>query len=112
TNLATFAYRRPTTQADVNLLMEFYDQGRKEKNFETGIEMVLARILASVQFIYRIEEEPATRTGSIAGATILASQRSQSPRTPPSYRLNDLDLASRLSFFLWSSIPDAELLKV
>ena len=112
TNLATFAYRRPTTQADVNMLMEFYGQGRKEKNFETGIEMVLARILASVQFIYRIEEEPVTRTGSTAGATILASQRSQAPRTPPSYRLNDIDLASRLSFFLWSSIPDAELLKV
>jgi len=72
----------------------------------------VARILASVQFIYRIEEEPATRTGSTAAATILASQRSQAPRTPPSYRLNDIDLASRLSFFLWSSIPDAELLKV
>ena len=114
TNLATYAYRRPTTQADVNLLMEFYDQGRKEKNFETGIEMALARILASPQFIYRIEEEPAVRTGSAAGAsTILASQqRSQAPRTPPSYRITDIDLASRLSFFLWSSIPDAELLKV
>jgi hypothetical protein len=112
TNLATFAYRRPAAQADVNLLMPFYEQGRKEKDFETGIEMVLARILASPQFIYRIEEEPATRTGSTAGTTVMASQRAQSPRTPPSYRLNDLDLASRLSFFLWSSIPDAELLKV
>jgi mono/diheme cytochrome c family protein len=112
TNLATYAFRRPAAQADVNLLMAFYEQGRKEKDFETGIEMVLARILASPQFIYRIEEEPATRTGSTAGSTILASQRGQSPRTPPSYRLNDLDLASRLSFFLWSSIPDAELLKV
>ena len=111
TNLATYAYRRPTTQADVNLLMEFYDLGRKEKNFETGIEMVLARILASPQFIYRIEEEPAVRTGSTAGATILASQRAQAPRTPPNYRISDIDLASRLSFFLWSSIPDAELLK-
>jgi hypothetical protein len=112
TNLATYAYRRPTTQADINLLMAFYDQGRKEKNFETGIEMVVARILASVQFIYRIEEEPVTRTGSTAGLTILASQRSQAPRPSPSYRLSDIDLASRLSFFLWSSIPDAELLKV
>src|SRR5687768_12381164 len=113
TNLATYAYRRPTTPADVNLLMEFYDQGRKEKNFETGIEMVLARILSSPQFIYRIEEEPAARTGSTAGTTILASQqRSQQPRTPPGIRLSDIDLASRLSFFLWSSIPDAELLKI
>ena len=112
TNLATYAYRRPTTQADISLLMEFYDQGRKEKSFETGIEMVLARILASPQFIYRIEEEPAVRTGSTASAIILASQRAQAPRTPPSYRISDIDLASRLSFFLWSSIPDAELLKV
>ena len=111
-NLATYAYRRPAVQADVNLLMAFYEQGRKEKDFETGIEMVLARILASPQFIYRIEEEAVPRTGSVAGDTILASQRAQAPRTPPVQRLNDLDLASRLSFFLWSSIPDAELLKV
>ena len=112
TNLATYAFRRPATQADVNVLMTFYEQGRKEKNFETGIEMVLARILSSVQFIYRIEEEPVTRTGSTAGSTILASQRAQTPPTPPTYRLSDVDLASRLSFFLWSSIPDEELLKV
>ncbi len=112
TNLVTYAFRRPATQADVNLLMTFYDQGRKEKNFETGIEMVLARVLSSVQFIYRIEEEPAGRTGSTAGARVLASQRTQAPRAPQTYRLNDLDLASRLSFFLWSSIPDEELLKV
>ena len=112
TNLVTYAFRRPATQADVNLLMAFYEQGRKEKNFDTGIELVLARILSSVQFIYRIEEEPATRTGSTAGATILASQGAQAPRTPPTYRLNDVDLASRLSFFLWSSIPDDQLLKV
>ncbi|HVG56495.1 MAG TPA: DUF1592 domain-containing protein [Vicinamibacterales bacterium] len=112
TNLVTYAFRRPATQADVNMLMAFYEQGRKEKNFETGIEMVLARVLSSVQFIYRIEEEPAPRTGSTASARVLASQRGQAPRTPPTYRLNDLDLASRLSFFLWSSIPDEELLKV
>jgi hypothetical protein len=112
TNLATYAYRRPAVQADVNLLMAFYEQGRKEKDFDTGIEMALARILASPQFIYRIEEEAAPRTGSVGGATIVASQRAQAPRTPPMQRLNDLDLASRLSFFLWSSIPDAELLKV
>jgi hypothetical protein len=111
TNLTTYAFRRPAVQADVNLLMAFYEQGRKEKDFETGIEMVLARILASPQFIYRIEEEQPARSASTAGSTIMASQRAQSPRTPVQ-RLSDLDLASRLSFFLWSSIPDAELLKV
>jgi|SoiMethySBSTD1v2_1073268.scaffolds.fasta_scaffold03471_5 mono/diheme cytochrome c family protein len=112
TNLTTYAFRRPAAQADVNMLMAFYEQGRKEKNFETGIEMVLARILASPQFIYRIEEEPAQRvTSARGGGSIMASQRSGAPQTP-TYRLNDLDLASRLSFFLWSSIPDEELLKV
>ena len=74
--------------------MEFYEFGRKEKDFDQGIEMVLARVLASPQFIYRIEEEPAGGRG----------------RARP-YRISDIDLASRLSFFLWSSAPDEELLK-
>jgi mono/diheme cytochrome c family protein len=92
--LATHAYRRPATPADVDALMEFYRLGRKEKDFELGIETALARVLASPQFIYRIEEEPA---GLPAGQ---------------SYHLTDIDLASRLSFFLWSSPPDDALLKV
>jgi mono/diheme cytochrome c family protein len=94
TNLATYAFRRPASAADVDLLMDFYDQGRNEKNFDAGVEMVLARVLASPQFIYRIEEEPVTL------------------RAGQSYRISDVDLASRLSFFLWSSSPDAELLRV
>ena len=94
TNLATYAFRRPATAADVNLLMEFYEFGRKEKDFDQGIEMALARVLASPQFIYRIEEE---LVGGRAGQA---------------YRITDIDLASRLSFFLWSSAPDEELLKL
>jgi hypothetical protein len=94
TNLATFAFRRPTTAADVDVLMEFFEFGRKEKDFDTGIEMALARVLASPQFIYRIEEQP---VGTRAGVA---------------YRISDVDLASRLSFFLWSTSPDEELLKV
>jgi hypothetical protein len=90
--LVTRAYRRPASIADVNLLMEFYRSGRKEGDFDHGIELVLARILASPKFIYRIEAEPpALRAGQI-------------------YRIGDLDLASRLSFFLWSTIPDEELI--
>jgi mono/diheme cytochrome c family protein len=114
TNLATYAFRRPATQADVNMLMPAFEQGRKEKDFDTGIEMVLARVLASVQFIYRIEEETAVqRTSNAAGTTVLAQQRQGgAQRTPPMYRISDIDLASRLSFFLWSSIPDDELLKI
>jgi mono/diheme cytochrome c family protein len=114
-NLATYAFRRPVTQEDISILMQFYEQGRKEKDFETGIEMALARILSSLHFIYRIEEEPATRTGAAArgGAALAALQRSgTAQRVPPPSRLSDIDLASRLSFFLWSSIPDEELLKV
>ena len=94
TNLATYGFRRPASAADVDLLMNFYEDGRKEGDFDDGIEMVLARILASPQFIYRIEEEPVNL------------KRGQA------YRLTDVDLASRLSFFLWSSSPDEQLLKV
>jgi hypothetical protein len=94
TNLATYAFRRPVTAADLELLMGFYEEGRKAGDFDDGIEMVLARILASPQFIYRIEEEPANLKSGQA------------------YRVTDVDLASRLSFFLWSSNPDEQLLKV
>ena len=94
TNLATQAFRRPVTASDVNEVMEFYELGRKEKDFELGVELALARILASPQFIYRIEEEPARLQ---AGAA---------------FRISDIDLASRLSFFLWSRGPDEALLTV
>jgi mono/diheme cytochrome c family protein len=93
-NVATRAFRRPVTADVVESLMEFYRFGKREKDFELGIETALARVLASPQFIYRIEQQPpALATGQ-------------------AYRINDLDLASRLSFFLWSSPPDETLLKV
>jgi len=94
TNLVTHAYRRPASASDVNVLMDFYQTGRKDGGFETGIETVLARILSSPKFIYRIEAEPPAAASN------------------QTYRLSDLDLASRLSFFLWSSIPDDQLLTV
>jgi mono/diheme cytochrome c family protein len=86
------AYRRPATEADISAVLAFYEEGRKERNFDLGIQTALERILVSPQFLYRIERDPA---GSAAGTV---------------YRLSDLELASRLSFFLWSSIPDDELL--
>ena len=92
TNLATQAFRRPVTASDVDEVMDFYDVGRNEKDFELGVEMAVARILASPQFIYRIEEEPAALK---AGAR---------------FRISEVDLASRLSFFLWSRGPDEALL--
>jgi hypothetical protein len=90
--LARRAYRRPVTDAEVRTLLGFYKAGRAESGFEAGIQRGLRRILAAPSFLFRIEREPAT----IA------------PGSP--YRLTDIDLASRLSFFLWSSIPDDELL--
>lgn len=92
--LARRAYRRPVTDADVNDLMAFYKDGRKEGNFEDGIQVAIQRVLVDPEFLFRVERDPAG--------------------TPPgkAYRLSDLELASRLSFFLWSTIPDDRLLSV
>jgi Protein of unknown function (DUF1592)/Protein of unknown function (DUF1588)/Protein of unknown function (DUF1587)/Protein of unknown function (DUF1595)/Protein of unknown function (DUF1585)/Planctomycete cytochrome C len=92
--LARRAFRRPTQPDEIELLMGFYQQGRNGTDFETGIQHALARVLVSPAFLFRVEAEP---KGVAAGAA---------------YRLSDLDLASRLSFFLWSSLPDDELLDV
>jgi hypothetical protein len=92
--LARRAYRRPVTPADVGVLMEFYASGRRAGTFDDGIEKALRRLLADPEFVYRREVAPASvPTGS-------------------TYRISDLALASRLSFFLWSSMPDDELLAV
>jgi len=95
TTVARRAFRRPLADdTEVNGLMTFFEQGRKEGDFETGIQQALARILVAPRFIFRAEDEPATaKPGTI-------------------YRVSDLDMASRLSFFLWSSIPDDVLLEL
>ena len=90
--LARRAYRRPVTDADLDLLVPFYEEGRAEGGFDRGIQRALERLLVSPEFLYRIERDP---EGVDPGA---------------SYRVGALELASRLSFFLWSSIPDDELL--
>jgi len=92
--LARRAYRGHTTPADVERLHDFYVLGRKQGSFETGIQTALQRILASPKFAFRVERDPAT----VPAGTV--------------YRISDLELASRLSFFLWSSIPDDDLLRV
>jgi hypothetical protein len=94
--LARRAFRRPIapTGPEMGILRSFYRTGRKDGTFETGIQQALARILVDPQFLFRFEREPAT---AAAGAP---------------YRVSDLELASRLSFFLWSSIPDDALLDV
>jgi mono/diheme cytochrome c family protein len=96
--LATRAFRRPVSEKDaaIDTLMGFFESGRSLRGFETGIQYALARVLVDPQFIYRFERVPAGAAAK-AGAA---------------FRISDLELASRLSFFLWSSIPDDELLRV
>src|SRR4051794_38388183 len=92
--LARRAYRGQVSSADLERLHEFFLKGRKLGSFETGIQTALQRILASPKFSFRVERDPA---GAVPGQM---------------YRISDLELASRLSFFLWSSIPDDQLLRV
>jgi hypothetical protein len=92
--IARRAYRQPVSDTDLARIVSFYESGRREGSFDAGIELALERILASPKFVLRAEKDPANAApGSV-------------------YRVSDLDLASRLSFFLWSSIPDDELLTV
>ncbi|MEC9241907.1 MAG: DUF1592 domain-containing protein [Gemmatimonadota bacterium] len=93
-SLARQAYRRPIDEADLRTLMDFYRAGRNDGSFDAGIQLALERLLISPDFLFRVEHDPV----DVAPGTV--------------YALSDLELASRLSFFLWSSIPDAELLDV
>ena len=90
--LARRAYRRAVSDADVQVLLGFYTAGRADADFDSGIEAALRRLLVTPEFLFRIERDPA----GIAANT--------------SYRISDAELASRLSFFLWRSIPDDQLL--
>jgi hypothetical protein len=92
--LARRAFRRPVTNEDVASLMTYFDLGRRQGDFEAGIQLVLEKILVSPEFLFRVESDPG---GVPAGQA---------------YTISDIELASRLSFFLWSSIPDDELLDV
>ncbi|HLK21811.1 MAG TPA: DUF1592 domain-containing protein [Bryobacteraceae bacterium] len=92
--LAHHAFRRPVTPADIQPLFAFYQRGRREGTFENGVEMAIRAILVWPDFLFRIERDP---SGLAPGTA---------------YHINDFELASRLSFFLWSSIPDDELLNL
>ncbi len=93
-NLARRAFRRPVQDADLEPLMEFYRRGRGTDGVEGGVGLALERVLVSPEFLFRVEADPTTVA---PGA---------------SYAISDVELASRLSFFLWSSIPDDELLDI
>ncbi len=94
TSLARRAFRRPISHADVEPLMALYQEGRREGDFETGIQFALQGVLIDPEFLFRVERDP----DGVAPGTAFA--------------LSDVELASRLSFFLWSTIPDDELLAV
>jgi hypothetical protein len=95
TTLTTKAFRRPASEADIAVMTDFYRDARAQGGkFDSGIEAVVQRLLTDPDFIYRAEREPAN---VVAGTA---------------YRISDLELASRLSFFLWSSIPDLELINL
>src|SRR5206468_7397769 len=94
TTLARRAYRRPIRKDEIPTLMIPYTLGRQSRGFEEGIRLALQRILVSPDFLFRVEIDPRKVTPGAA------------------YRVSDLELASRLSFFLWSSIPDDELLNL
>jgi mono/diheme cytochrome c family protein len=88
------AYRRPVTDRDIDPLLAVYREGRRDRDFDAGVERSLEALLSMPEFLLRVEREPA---GVGAGRA---------------YRLTDLELASRLSFFLWRSLPDEELIEV
>jgi len=93
-DVATQAFRVPVTLAELEPVLAFYEQGRQEGDFESGIQQGLSRVLLDPRFLFRFEEEP---VDIAPGET---------------YRISDFELASRLSFFLWSSIPDNELISL
>jgi hypothetical protein len=92
--LARVAYRGPVTGSELDTLLTFYESGKRDGGFEGGVELALERMLASPRFLFRFERDP---VDAVPGQ---------------SYRISDLELASRLSFFLWSSVPDDELLQL
>ncbi|HJZ73945.1 MAG TPA: DUF1592 domain-containing protein [Vicinamibacterales bacterium] len=94
-NLTTRAYRGVATADDIQDAMSFYEQGRKTGDFESGVRMALQSILVSPRFVFRLEQAPDPKL----------------VKASASYRISDQDLASRLSFFLWDAVPDAELIK-
>jgi hypothetical protein len=94
TTLARGGYRRPVRAGDVETLLAFYRDGRKKGTFETGIQLALRRLLASPSFVFRVEEDPVNAKPGVT------------------FRISDHELATRLSFLLWSSMPDEALFRL
>ena len=93
-NLSRRAYRRPVTDSDVRPLVAFYENARRKGDFDYGIQRAITALLVAPDFLFRVEADPATGAHGAA------------------HRISDMELASRLSFFLWSSVPDEQLLEL
>src|SRR6516225_3942633 len=118
-NLARRAFRRPATEADLSVLMAFYDAGKKEKDFDRGVERLVAAVLASPEFLYRaIEGRQAAAETKHDAKPERDSAKPQGTAQPPvtakagEVALTDYELATRLSYFLWNTGPDEELFKL
>jgi hypothetical protein len=124
--MARLAYRRPVTNQDVQTLVEFFESGRRDGgSFDTGIQFALERMLVDPDFLLRVHRDPSPQSPVVSQASSVvneppagdgppartsAGERAEAGRLPATYRLSDVEVASRLSFFLWSSIPDERLL--
>jgi hypothetical protein len=111
--VARRAYRADASEKDVATLMDFFQQGRKDGgSFQSGIDLALRRVLTSPKFLFRAERDPLSPTAStrLQRDPAAANAAGSVTVTGQAYRISDTELASRLSFFLWSSIPDDELL--
>jgi hypothetical protein len=109
TTLMRDAYRRPVTDADLAAPLRFFAVGRQGKDFDAGIQNAIVAILSSPKFLYRLEADPQVLSAQLDPPQAASVKVSN---TPSAYHLSDLELASRLSFFLWSQGPDPELLGV
>jgi hypothetical protein len=114
--LARRAYRRPVTSDDLRVLTAFYDEGRAEGTFERGVQRAIERMLVSPAFLFRVEQDRSPSAGAGRAARAGAAGARATVPGPGGaggadvWRISDVELATRLSFFLWSSIPDDELL--
>jgi mono/diheme cytochrome c family protein len=110
--IARLAYRRPVTNQDVQTLLEFFDDGRRDGgSFDAGIQFALERMLVDPDFLLRVHRDP-QKPSTLSPQPLAISHQPSAISPPVAHRLSDLELASRLSFFLWSSIPDERLLDV
>jgi len=109
--LSTQAFRGAPSAADLQDAMKFYEQGRAKGGFESGIRLTVQSILMSPRFLFRLEQQPASSSNGAIRAAQAGAPVARTVRDGVAYRIADEDIASRLSFFLWGTVPDADLIR-